>query len=265
MINLSEFLDRFKKIFQLFDLKPESLIKLGSTNKSDLDKFTVNKCIVSPDFNYDAISALLEVKADILLLFHSWTRFEPVDIYYKKLKYLRDRKICILQFPHEFFSVSHGVHERIGSILGLKLSNLFHSKNFESGRIFEPKHPDFSFVQLLDTVQTKFNLQYLTYVSYSNNLNDLVHKILIYTENPPSNELIIQCYRQDIDTLLCYDLDSHTARTAYDYNIKICDLSFNWINIILEQFVSHDLEMNIPEIKSIFVPSNPPIKIFKFH
>ncbi|MHA1269808.1 MAG: Nif3-like dinuclear metal center hexameric protein [Candidatus Helarchaeota archaeon] len=262
MINLTTFIDKLRKIYQLMELKPESIIMLGPTKISELNKFQINKCIISTDFNYDAISALLEEKADILMLFYSWESNKITDELYKKLRYLRDKKICIIKIPDEFFSTSYGVHERIGSILGLEMVNLFNLEAYNSARIFESRQSNMSFNQLLDIIQTKFNLKFINYTSSQNLFDKPIKRILIYTERPPNSNLIVECYRQEIDTIICSLLDFLTARTAEEYKINVCDISFNWLNIVLEQFVTHDLQMEIPEIKSIFVPSNHPLRIF---
>ncbi|MHA1312029.1 MAG: hypothetical protein ACTSWR_00165 [Candidatus Helarchaeota archaeon] len=262
MINLAEFISKLKKILQIIELNPQSIIKFGSTHLNDLKKFSINKCIVSPDFNYNAISTLIEEKADLLLLFHTWSRPNIIDDLYQKLKFLRDKKVVILEIPKDFFSVPYGIHERIGSILNLEMVNVFHFNNQDSGRIFEPHQNNLNFNQLLDIIQTKFNLKYINYVSPYNNINFPVDKILVYLEDPPTENFIAQCYYQDINTLICSSIDFFKARFAEDYNINICILPYNWLNIILEQFVTHDLQIEIPEIKSIFVPSNEPIKFF---
>ena len=262
MINLFEFLNRLKKIFQLIEFNIESLIWYGPTSPSELKKIKINKCIISPNLNNDAISASIQEKAEVILLFYPWFSNRIIDKLYKKIRILNDRNICIIEVPKNFFSISFGIHERIGSLLKLKLISLFHFKNFESGRIFEPHQQNYNFQHLINLVSDTFNLKYINYICPSNKIDNSIEKVLVYVEKIPTVDLIIECYRQKIDTIICSSIDFFTAMAADDYDINVCNISFNWLNIILQQLVTHDLELEIPEIQSFFVPSTLPIKIF---
>ncbi|MBD3227077.1 MAG: hypothetical protein GF329_02730 [Candidatus Lokiarchaeota archaeon] len=261
MTSLLEFFDEFNKILKIPDLKPESLILYGPTSKTVLEKFTVNKVIVSTDFNYKTISAFLEENADVILLFYPWPLKKITDDLYKKFKIIRDKKLCIIQIPKEFFSISFGIHERIGSNLGLEKVNLFHHADYSSARIFEPLQDNYSFLHLLELVNERFNMNYINYVC-PDKIDTVIQKTLIFTERPPKVDLFLECFRQNIDCVLCSNIDFVSARIAHDYKIYVCDLSFNWLNIILEQLVTHDFKMKIRSFKTIFIPPSQPIKVY---
>jgi hypothetical protein len=262
MITLLDFLTRLGKIFQKPDLDPGSLVFFGPTNREELEKYTINKCIVSTDFNNNAIMTFLEQKAEVMLLFYPWDSNRITDILYKKFRILRDKKICMVEIPKHFFSIPFGIHERIGSYLGLKMINLFHHEDYKSARIFEPLNKNFTLQHLLDLIHEKLNMNYIRYVNPEPPGDGNIKKILIHLESEPSPNLIIKCFRQKIDTILCTSLNFLTARNAIDYSINMCDLSFNWLNIVLEQFVSRDLEIEIPEIIFEFVPPKQILNIF---
>jgi len=261
MITLFDFLREFERMFQVQENDIFNLIKLGPANPIESKKFMVNKCIISPNFNYNAISSFLEENADLMLLFYTWNTNQITDDLYKKFRFIGNKKICIIEFPKSFYSIPFGIHERIGFFLGLELDGLFNLQNYSSGRIFKPKQLNFNFNLLLNIISNKINQKYINYICPNNKLSEPLSRILIYLEKPLSEDIIIHAYRKGIDAIICSKIDFVSSMTANDHNIKLCELSDNWLNIVLYNF-TRDISLEIPKIQFIFKPVNIPIKMF---